>query len=162
MKQNRKIISVMLLCILSTVIMHGQATLATTGGTATGSGGSVTYTVGQVSFKTYSGTNGSVAQGVQQPYEISVVTAIRNTEDISLEMNVYPNPTSGAFKLTVRSSDHKNLRFRIYDVNGLLLQDKKIESEETEIYLNDFSASVYFLKVIRNNRELKVFKVIKK
>jgi len=147
------------MCIL---ISKGQETIGVSGFNAAGSNGSASYSVGQFVYSTLSGITGTVAQGVQQPYEISVVTAIRNTEDISLEMNVYPNPTSGAFKLTIRSSDHKNLRFRIYDVNGLLLQDKKIESEETEIYLNDFTASVYFLKVIRNNRELKVFKVIKK
>jgi hypothetical protein len=40
------------------------------------------------------GTNGTAAQGVQQPYEISVVTAIEKALDILLEMVVYPNPAT--------------------------------------------------------------------
>ena len=140
----------------------GQQTVTATGGSATGSGGSVTYTVGQAAYNTYTGANGSVAQGVQQPWEISAVTAIENTEDISLEMNVYPNPAGGSFKLIVRSPENKNLRYRLYDMNGLLLQDKKIESEETEILIQDLSSSMYFLKVITNKQEVKVFKIVKK
>jgi hypothetical protein len=42
------------------------------GGEATGSGGSVSYSVGQVVYTTNTGINGSVAQGVQQPYEFQM------------------------------------------------------------------------------------------
>jgi len=83
--------------------LKGQETIPATGGNATSIGGSVSYTVGQVTYNTFSGTNGTIAQGVQQPYEISVVTAIRNTEEINLECLVYPNPTSGLVKLVLKS-----------------------------------------------------------
>ena len=43
--------------------------------------------VGQVVYITSTGINGSVAQGVQQPYEISVITGVNETA-INLEMNV--------------------------------------------------------------------------
>lgn len=162
MKHSRKILTLLILCIFSIAYLQGQETVTTTGGTATGSGGSVTYTVGQAAFNTYTGTNGSVAQGVQQPWEISVVTAIENTEDISLVMNVYPNPTSGSFKLIVGTLENRNLRFRLYDMNGSLLQDKEIVSEETEIFIQDLSSAMYFLKVINNKQEVKVFKIVKK
>ena len=161
MKFNRKILSFLVLAVFCLSYLQGQHTVTATGGSATGSGGSVTYTAGQVTYQTFTGSNGSIIQGVQQPWEISTITAIENTEGISLEMNVYPNPTGGSLKLIVKSFDHKNLRFRIYDMNGLLLQDKKIESEETEIFLQDYSSSMYFLKVINNKQEVKVFKVIK-
>ena len=45
------------------------------------------------------GINGSAAQGVQQPYEISVVTAVEKALDISLEMVVYPNPATDFIKV---------------------------------------------------------------
>jgi len=51
------------------------------------------------------GTNGSAAQGVQQPYEISVVTAIEEAMDISIEMVVYPNPATDFFKLRIKNYD---------------------------------------------------------
>jgi len=43
----------------------------------------------------------------------------------------------------------------------VLLQDKKVESRETEISMDDLSSSVYFLKVIKDNLEIKTFKIIK-
>jgi hypothetical protein len=162
MKQQRKILSIFFLYGFCCAIVHGQQTIPATGGNASGSGGSVSYTVGQILNSTFSGSNGSVVQGVQQPYEISVVTAIRNTEDITLKCFVYPNPTAGITKLVFESPDFDNMSFRLFDINGMLLQDKKVESRETEISLENLSSSVYFLKVIKNNQEIKVFKIVKK
>jgi len=150
----------MAVCFSATLI-YGQSAIPSTGGTATGSGGTVTYTVGQITYKTFEGTSGSVAQGVQQPWEISTVTAIEKTEGITLEMSVYPNPTGGILKLTIKEFNDKNLRFRLYDMNGMLLQDQKIDAEETEISLQDYSSTMYFLRVINNKQEVKVFKVVK-
>jgi hypothetical protein len=162
MKQQRKILSIFFLLGFCIAMVQGQQTIPATGGNASGSGGSVSYTVGQILSSSISGSNGTVVQGVQQPYEISVVTAVRNTEEISLKCSVYPNPTSGLTKLVLESPDFENIRFRLYDINGILLQDEKVESRETEISLENFSSSVYFLKVLRDNLEVKVFKIVKK
>jgi hypothetical protein len=162
MIHDRRILFVVVLCILSNAYLQGQHAVTTTGGTATGSGGTVTYSIGQITYQTYTGSSGSIAQGVQQPWEVSTPVAIENTEDISLIMNIYPNPTSGSFKLIVGSLENRNLRFRLYNMNGLLLQDKKIKSEETEILIQDLSSSLYFLKVIDSNQEVKVFKIVKR
>lgn len=153
-------IVLMAFCLYMATV-SGQSAISATGGTATGTGGTVTYTVGQVTYSTFTGSSGSVAQGVQQPWEISTVTAIEKTEGITLEMSVYPNPTGGVLKLTIRDIDDKNLRYRLYDMNGLLLQDKKIDSEETEISLQDYSSTLYFLRIINNKQDIKVFKVVK-
>jgi hypothetical protein len=152
----------LLVFVVGCIIINAQETVSVSGGNATGSGGLVSYTVGQILYNTFSGTNGTVAQGVQQPYEISIVTTVENTEEISLEYLVYPNPTSGLIKLIIKSFDYENWRFRLYNLNSILLQDKKIENEETEISLQNLSASMYFLKVINNNREVKVFKIVKR
>ena len=151
----------LLVFTISCIIINAQETIAVTGGNATGSGGTVSYTVGQIQYNTYSETNGTVAQGVQQPYEISVVTAIQNTEGIILECLVYPNPTRGEFKLVVKTKEFKNLRFQLYDLNGIRIQDKKVESEETEVPMDGLSPSTYFLKVLSGNKGIKTFKIIK-
>jgi hypothetical protein len=145
------------------ITLNGQETIPATGGNATGSGGSVSYTIGQITYQTLAGTTGTVAQGVQQPYEISDdVTAIDNTTNINIGCTVYPNPTRGSLRLVVESSDYENLRFRLFNINGVLLEDNKVEARETEIPLDDFSSSVYFLKVMNSNKELKVFKIVKR
>ena len=153
-------------CFLS-VLLQGQGSISATGGNTTGTGGSVSYTIGQVACQTLSGTTGTVTQGVQQPFEIYVVSGAKGEQETVpespvAESSVYPNPTSGNIRLVVESSGYENMRFRLYDINGTLLQDRKIESNETEISMTHLFPSIYFLKVIQNNHEVKTYKIIKK
>ncbi|MFT6196114.1 MAG: hypothetical protein ACJAXY_000429, partial [Nonlabens sp.] len=50
--------------LLVTQLMYSQQTIPTSGGDATGSGGSSSYTVGQLVYTTNTGS-GTVIQGVQ-------------------------------------------------------------------------------------------------
>jgi len=162
MNQLRKTIIAILISCFCLTIVHGQTTIPSAGGNASGSGGSVSFSVGQITIQTISGTTGTVAQGVQQPYEISIVTAIENTEGITLEYKVYPNPARELINLIIRPMDQEKFKYQLFDLNGMLLQDRKVESEETEISLGDLSPSVYFLKISKNSLEVKIFKIIKK
>lgn len=142
-------------------ILQSQNTVPATGGNASGSGGSVSYSVGQVTYLTNTGSNGSVAQGVQQPYEISVVTGIEEASGIELEFSVYPNPASDFATLKTGDYESDNLNYRLFDINGKVLLQKKVEGIETEIPLSDLSKGTYFLKITDKKRELKIFKIIK-
>jgi hypothetical protein len=141
--------------------LQAQNTISASGGNASGSGGSVSYTIGQVVYNTYTGTNGSAAQGVQQPFEISVVTGIEEALDISLEIMVYPNPATDFIKLKIKNYDVQNLRYMLYNINGSLLQDNKIVGNETNIVMSNYMSATYFLKVTDNNKVIKTFKIIK-
>jgi len=149
------------MCLLCFTVAESQQTIPAAGGTAAGSGGSATYSVGQMAWNMFPGSNGTILEGVQQPYEISVVTSIENTDYINLVCMVYPNPTRGSIKLIVKSADLNNMRFQLYDISGIVLQDKPIRDEETDIYMSNLFSSVYFLRISRDNREVKVFKIIK-
>ncbi len=129
---------------------------------ASGSGGSVSYTVGQIVYQTHTGTSGSVAEGVQQPYEISVVTAIKETEGINLEYKAYPNPATDYIILKVKDYNTKNLLYQLYDINGKLLESNKLTNTETGISMDKYASTIYLLKVIDNQQEVKIFKIIKK
>ena len=98
-------LSLILLLGIGLTGLQAQSTIPASGGNASGSGGSVSYTVGQIIYTTNNGTNGSAAQEVQQPYEISVVTANEEALDISLEMVVYPNPATDFVKLRIKNYD---------------------------------------------------------
>jgi hypothetical protein len=139
-----------------------QTTINSTGNNSSGSGGSISYSVGQITFNTFSGIEGaSFAQGVQQPYEISVVTSTEDIEGILLNYKIYPNPTNDKLILIIKPLEGVMFNYQLYNQFGILIQIRNIESEETEISLEGYSASIYFLKVIRNNMEVKVFKIIK-
>lgn len=161
MKQKSKLLIIIALISYSIVPLQGQESIATSAGNVVGSGGSVSYTVGQVAFSAFSGTDGSLIQGVQQPYEIYVITAVENTEEITLDCVVYPNPTRNIIKLAIESPDFDNMYYRLYDIKGRLIQEMKVEGEETEISMYNLVPSIYILKVIKNKKELKTFKIIK-
>jgi hypothetical protein len=81
MKRERKTLCVLFLCGYYFAAVNAQEAISSAGGNGTGSGGSISYTTGQVAYSTFSGTTGSVAQGVQQVYLTSVM------QDISLTTN---------------------------------------------------------------------------
>ncbi|CAN5515456.1 hypothetical protein BH10BAC1_BH10BAC1_11460 [soil metagenome] len=154
---------------LSTILFLGlgfteieaQEIANTSGGNALGSGGSVNYSVGQIVYTTNTGTNGSVAQGVQQPYEISIVTGFEDASKINLSFSVYPNPTTDYLKLNIENYKTQNLTFILLDIDGKLLESKKLENNETSISMKNNASGIYFLKIIESNKELKTFKIIK-
>ena len=153
--------------LLSVVLCFGmfglqaQQVVTTSGDNASGSGGTVSYTVGQIVYTTNTGTNGSAAQGVQQPFEISAVTGIEEALGIWLEMVVYPNPATDFIKLNIKNYELQNLRYQLYDINARLLQDNKIVSNETSIVMQNIEPSMYLLKVTDRNKVVKTFKIIK-
>ncbi|RUA31173.1 MAG: hypothetical protein DSY76_01675 [Bacteroidetes bacterium] len=157
MKHKKTMTSIALL-LLGLGGLHAQESPTATGGEATGSGGTASYSVGQVVYTTNTGTNGSVAQGVQQPYEISTTVGINETT-INLELSVYPNPTTNY--LTLKVEDNANLSYQLYDMQGKLIESKTLQSTSTNINLEAQQAATYFVKVIKNNQSIKTFKVIK-
>ncbi|HPB24672.1 MAG TPA: T9SS type A sorting domain-containing protein [Bacteroidales bacterium] len=137
-----------------------QATV-TAGGNASGTGGSASYSVGQIVYTTNTGANGSVAQGVQQPFEISVVTGIKQAEDINLICSAYPNPATEVLILSVENYNNEKLFYQLYDVYGNLLESKIVTNSKTPISLESLAPELYFLKLTDDNKEIKVFKIIK-
>jgi len=162
----KKILSFLffLLFLLSVggVRLRAQGAVPATGGNASGSGGTVNYSVGQVVYTTNTGSsNGTVAHGVQQPFEISVVTGLEETKCINLAVSAYPNPTTDYLTLSVDNFETSNLSYHLFDISGKLLETKTITGNETSINTSNLVPATYFLKVTENNKEVKTFKIIK-
>ena len=141
--------------------MQAQNTIPASGGNVSGGGGTVSYSVGQVVYTTNIGSNGSVAQGVQQPFEISVVTSIEEAKGISLEIVLYPNPATDFIMLKIENCEIENLSYQLFDINGNLLLSNKVEGNETNIAMSNLVSATYFLKVTDNKKVIKTFKIIK-
>ena len=141
-------------------IIQAQYSLSAAGGDA-GAAYTVSYTVGQILYATY-GATGTINQGVQGPYEISVVTGNTETSEIILEASVYPNPTTGFLNLKIEGYKTDDLSFRLIDMNGNLFQADKVEGNETLIQMGNIKSGTYLLKISENNKEVKTFKIIKK
>ena len=172
MRHKKLKLSAVLLLGLGLTGLQAQETIPATGGNASGSGGTVSYSVGQVVYTTNSGTTGTVAQGVQQPFEISVVTGLEEAKGINLNCTAYPNPTTDYLMLKVENYDNENLSYQLFDMNGKLLETKKVTGKQTSIVMSNLVPATYFVKVYavgRNdrtgvtegNKEVKTFKIIK-
>jgi len=167
MKQKNVLLGVFLL--LCAHFLNAQETLhgspVASGGNAIGAGGNVSYSVGQVVYTTYGsiGVSSYVAQGVQQPFEISVDTALGINDAISIEllMSVYPNPTEANLTLKTEYFKAKGLNYQLFDAAGRLIANQIITDEITVISTNNLVPAAYFLRVSDEKMELKNFKIIK-
>ena len=148
------------IALIFSIGINAQEAVPAAGGDAVGSGGSSSFTVGQVVYTTHTGTNGSVAQGVQQSYEISVITGVNETE-ILLEMSVYPNPTTNYLQLKVEDEALEALSFQLSDLQGKVIENKKVTTTTSNITMEALPKAIYFLSVIKNNKPVKTFRVIK-
>lgn len=142
--------------------VSAQESVNASGGNASGSGGSVSYSVGQLVFTTSTGTTGSVEQGVQHPYEIMMVTGTEEAKGILLSVSAYPNPAANYLTLEIHDCEISNLSFQIYDMQGNLVCNDNIEGMRSGIYTGNLAPAAYFLKVTRGKEILKTFKIIKK
>ncbi len=141
--------------------IFAQNAVPASGGNAGGGGGKVSYTVGQLAYTSQNDSGGSVNQGVQQAYEISAVSAIENAPGIELTSLIYPNPTSDQLVLRISKDLSGSLNYRLFDINGKLLDQQAITNQETIIPMQTYARAVYFLDVIMENQKLSSFKIIK-
>ena len=142
--------------------LHAQESTTASGGEASGDEGTVSYSVGQVVYGTHSGTTGSVSEGIQQPYAISVIIGLEET-GINLNISAFPNPTTDYLILKIADDAHQESRFTItlYDLNGRVIEQQVVVSNETTIDMASLNAATYILKVNNENQEVKTFKIIK-
>ena len=160
MKQIKQIVSAAFFLLGLGGLQAQEAPIAS-GGEATGTGGTASYAVGQIVYATDTGANGSVAKGVQQPFEISVLTGI-NELGITLGVSVYPNPTTTFLRLQIESEKVENLSYQLVDLQGKIISSKKVSANTANITMENLPKAAYFLRINNNLQTVKIFKIIKR
>ena len=156
---GKKILVLLLLAGASFTTMAQHATLSA-GGEASGSGGTSSYSIGQLVYTTNSGVTGAISQGVQQPYIIQAITGLDEL-GISLNLIAYPNPTTDFVQLKVESEMLTDISYQLYNMQGKMLGSNKLTEIQTGIDMTSLSPATYILKVIQKNTDIKTFKIIK-
>lgn len=146
--------------LLSFTEMFAQSANVSSGGNATNSAGSVSYTVGQNFYTTVSNNNGSVLQGVQQAYIISVVTSSSEAEAIDLKIHAFPNPASDILTVTYKN-EASIISYQLTDIEGSFADKGELKNSSSEIDMRRLSSGVYLLKIIDNGKVIEIFKIIK-
>jgi hypothetical protein len=142
------------------IIGLSQEAIPASGGDAFGAGGTLSFTVGQLVYTSNSGSNGSVAEGVQQPYEISTTVGIEIT-NISLDFIAFPNPTINNIVLSIKDFNNEKLNYQLYDMSGKLLKSNKVNAINTTIDMSELPVSNYVLNINNDSSIIKSFKIIK-
>ncbi len=133
--------------------------LSASGGDATGSGGSVAYSVGQIVYTAHLGTTGSVAQGVEQAYEIYSV-GIKETA-LNISLSIFPNPTSDFLILKVEDYNNEALSYNLIDEQGKLILSEQITNQNTQLEMSTLARGSYFINIVQTNKKIQTFKIIK-
>lgn len=140
-----------------------MGTINSSGNDATGSSGTVAYSIGQV-FYTYIGVSVyNVAQGIQHEEKKETLDTIEEVKP-KIDISVYPNPTTDFVNINIEGFELGNElgTYQLYDFQGRLLKQNTIEENETQVSLNNLRSSIYILRVYVDKKVLKTFKIIKK
>lgn len=80
-------------------------------------------------------------------------TSVETLEKEKIDLNIYPNPTTGDITLELQNFTGKeDLNFCLYDVAGKLLMSQKVESKNSIFSLTDFPNG-YYLYDVKNPKE---------
>ena len=139
-------------------ISFGQNALSAAGGHFKTTGGSTSFTVGQVAYVLKKGTGSSLNEGVQQVYT-KKTTPIEELVYLK-EVQLYPNPTQETITLILSSKEDIQVRYTIMDYLGKEIRNGNILSEKSEISLRDLPSGNYFIS-LKSKKEIRIFKMVK-
>lgn len=151
----------MLIGCFAITCMQAQEATNASGGSATGSGGAVQYSVGQLVYQVIDGSSGSITQGVQQPVIVEVISGIEEN-GIELGLSAFPNPTIDFLTLKVENPKLSNLSYELNDSFGKTISTSPIVNTETRLEMKSLAQAMYFVRIFDNEKTVKIFKIIKK
>lgn len=121
---------------------------------------SIAWTIGEPVIETAIGANNTLTQGFHQGlyYMVNIKEQISN-----VNINVFPNPSADIVNIEINNSISKNFKIELFDNLGNLLLLKSFKNNTTQISLNKFANSVYYLKISNiDENKFDTYKILKK
>jgi peroxiredoxin family protein len=88
------------------------------------------------------------------------ISRVPATVATSMEVKVYPNPTTSQFNVQVKSSGTEEAVVRVLDVTGRFIKSVKVSSNSNVNLGSDLKSGAYMLEV-RQGKEVKTVRVMK-
>lgn len=152
------VLSLFFLCLFN---LNAQNGMGITGGECESDSFRVSYSVGQIVFEATETDAYYISQGLQHPL-VFLYTDIIESEISEAELLVYPNPAGENLYLSMNRHEFKDLSFKLFDMQGRILMDERIERNISRISVKQIQAGIYILKVYQDTQEFTSFKVLKK
>jgi hypothetical protein len=131
--------------------------ITSAGNYAFNSTGSISWTLGEPVIKACNTSESVLTQGFQQIF-ISI-SSVGQAKNALFSISAWPNPTSDNVILAVDNTE--KLIYQLFDINGKLIRSGKIESASTSVDVSLLGPSIYFIIILKDNIEVKTFKLIK-
>ncbi len=119
----------------------------------------MSWSLGQVFASAQESGTAHLNQGVQQPYEIFVVSSSEETPHIAVR--VFPNPTLHQLTLQLDAQPEAGMFCRITDLQGRTLYHQLVTSTSTDIAADALAPGNYLLTVGLESKFLHTFQIIK-
>ncbi len=145
--------------LMITQNIHAQEVVASAGNNHETGEMSISWTLGETVIETYSSADMILTQGFQQP--VIVVSTMTEEPDLEFQFTAFPNPTSADVTISTNTGQTQSLKYRIYDVQGRLVSSNNLLGTETRVAFDDLQPGTYFLKITRNEKPVKTFKIMK-
>jgi len=139
--------------------VSAQQSPVAAGSVATGTGGSVSWSLGQVFASAQESNTAYLNQGVQQPYEIFVVSS--SEEAAHKAVRVFPNPTLHQLTLQLDGQPEAGMYCRLTDMQGRTQHQQAVTSTTTDIPADALAPGTYLLTVGLETKFLHTFQIIK-
>lgn len=163
MQNQKRILTSFYFLTLSLSGLWSQQSVHASGGNASGTGGTVSYSIGQVAYASASSDAGQVNQGVQQANLVIMVGQNDPVADVTV--GFYPNPVHNDAFLSLESGhdglNTADLSYVLFSVYGTLIQEKEISRNITAVPMDHLPDGVYLLRVIHDQKTIHTFKVVK-
>ena len=155
----QKIFIIILLFIVANST-QAQESVNSIGGVDAGTGGTVSFSVGQMVYTTDSKEAGSVVQGIQRPYKITT-TDIKKLDNTT-SFKAYPNPSSEDLFLEMNAFRNEKLIYQLFDIQGKLLMTNPIEIPKTQINMRALAVGSYVINIYDSkNQAIQTIQIIK-
>ena len=153
----KKILTVLLSFWSMVLFAQQQEVISSAGASFENSSGSISFTIGECISSTLTSPDVILTQGFQQSNLVLIDNL--SIRPLGIEIVAYPNPAKEFVILKIDKS--QDFSFVLCDLTGRIIEKKDVVKSETEINLNYLDPSVYILKILKDNEEVKTFKIIK-
>jgi Secretion system C-terminal sorting domain len=156
----KKTILFALFYLFSVVSSFAQQSVHIAGGEIKNTTGSISYSIGQANYINTRDNKNTLTQGVQQPYEISIISDVDNLNK-QFNISLFPNPTLNTITVTINETDASDFKSQLFDMNGKLLLQKESMESKSDLDMTTMAAGTYILKIENKYHSTNSFKIIK-
>lgn len=148
-----------ILIVRLTPSIQAQEVIATSGNFFQNENVTISWTLGEPIIETFSSADMILTQGFQQP--VLIVSTLIEEPGLDFQITAFPNPTNAHVNISTDALQGESLMYRVYDMQGRFIVSNLLEGTQTRVAFDDYPPGTYFIRITRDEKPVKTFKIIK-